>query len=91
MPQAALVGRPGIEALRQLAQGAVLLGIRNRWGDRNGGRLGDLVLHGKDVSEIAVVTLGPDMLAALGFDQLRSDADAIAGFAQAAFEHIADT
>jgi hypothetical protein len=30
------------------------------------------------------------VLAALSFDQLRSDADAVAGFAQAAFEHIAD-
>jgi hypothetical protein len=31
------------------------------------------------------------VLASLGLDQLRSDTDAVAGFAQAAFEHIAHT
>src|SRR4051794_16458394 len=43
----------------------------------------------KIVDEVSVVTLGPHMVPGLGFDQLCSDADAGAGFAYAAFEHIA--
>jgi len=48
-----------------------------------------LVLHHEDLCKIAVIALGPDMLIALGFNQLRCDADAVAGFAQTALEHIA--
>jgi len=91
MPQTSLIGGPGVEASRRLAQSPVLLGIGNRWGDSDRHSLGDLVLQREDVGKIAVVALGPDVLAALGLDQLRGDADAIAGFAQAAFEHIAHT
>src|SRR5262249_8937279 len=54
-------------------------------------RLGNLVLYRENVSEVAVVALGPDMLDALGLDQLRSNPDAIARLAQTAFEHIAHT
>jgi hypothetical protein len=42
----------------------------------------------KNVGEVAVVTLGPDMLAGLRLDQLCSDAESVAGLAQAAFEHV---
>jgi hypothetical protein len=52
--------------------------------------LRDLVLYGEDVGEIAVVAVGPDMPASLDLDQLRGDADPVAGFAQTAFEHIAN-
>ena len=69
--------------------GALLLGVGNGRGDRDRHRLGDLVLHRENVGEIAVVALGPDMIAGLGLDQLRGDPDAVAGFAHAAFEHIA--
>ena len=57
--------------------------------DRRDHPLGDLVLHRENVGEVAVVALGPDVVAGCGFDQLRGDADAVAGFAHAAFEHIA--
>jgi hypothetical protein len=91
MPQTSLIGGPDIEAGRRLSQSAVLLGVGNRWGNSDRHSLSDLVLQRKDVGEIAVVALGPDVLASLGLDQLRSDADAIAGLAYAAFEHIAHT
>ena len=48
----------------------------------------DLILQREEVGEIAVIAFGPDVLAGLGLDELRSDADAIAGFAQAAFEDV---
>jgi len=66
-------------------------GYQRGLGHLGNASLGDLVLHCKDVGEIAVVALGPDMVADLGLDQLRSDADPIAGFTQAAFEHISHT
>ncbi len=40
-------------------------------------------------SSALVGALSPDMLPGLGLDQLRADADAAAGPAHAAFEHIA--
>ena len=66
-----MIGCPRVEASRRLAQGPALLGIGNgrHQGDRH--CLGDLVLQRENVGEIAVVVLGPDMLAALGLDQLR--------------------
>jgi hypothetical protein len=54
-------------------------------------RFGDLVLRREDVGEIAIVTLGPVVVAGLRLDQLRGHPDAVAGLAQAAFEHIAHT
>jgi hypothetical protein len=88
MPQTSSIGGSRVEASRRLAQGPVLLGIGNgrHQGDRH--CLGDLVLQREDVGEIAVVALGPDVLAGLALDQLSANANAITGFAQAAFEDI---
>lgn len=41
-------------------------------------RMGDLVLDGEDVGQVAVVTLGPEMVAIGGVDQLTGDAHAFA-------------
>src|SRR6516165_4557976 len=88
MPQTALVSRPGVETARWFAHRALPLGIGNRGGNGYCHSVRNLVLHREDIGEIAVVALGPDMLAGLGLDQLRGDPDTIAGFAQAACEHI---
>ena len=53
-------------------------------------RLRDLVLQGEDVVQVAVVALGPDVIAARAFDQLGGDAHALAGLAHAALEHMTD-
>ena len=50
---------------------------------------GDLVLDGKGVFEFAIVALGPAMGAGRGVDKLGSDADAVAGAANAALQHVA--
>src|SRR5207248_3458129 len=60
-------------------------------GNRNCDRLGDLVLHRENLSEVAVVALGPDMISGLGLNKLRGHPDAVAGFPEAAFENIPDT
>ena len=82
---------PSVEICRRPAHRTLALRIGYCRGNSDRRRFGDFVLHRKDVGEIAIVTLGPDMLAALGLNTLRGDANAIAGFAQAAFEHIAHT
>src|SRR5262249_20320034 len=50
---------------------------------------GDLVLHGKDIFELAIVTLGPDLMPLLGIDQLSGYADAVAGAPDASLGDIA--
>ena len=70
------------------ARHGTLLGIEVRL-DRGDDALGDVVLHGEQVLQHAVVAIGPDVLAGLGFDQLAGDADAPVGHAHAAFEHVA--
>ena len=62
MPQASLIGAPGVEVPRRLAYGALLFGIGDArgYGDRH--RLGDFVLNREDVSDVSVVALGPDVL-----------------------------
>src|SRR5205814_1320650 len=77
MPQTALIGRPGIQALRWLAHGASQLSVCNGRGQGGRQRFGKLVLHSKNIGEIAVVALGPHMVAGSRLYQLRSDADPI--------------
>ena len=63
--------------------------IELRFDSRNDG-LGDLVLHGKHVGKFAVVALRPDVAAGGDVVELRGDAYAIAAFAYATLEHVAD-
>jgi hypothetical protein len=49
--------------------------------------LADLVLDGKGILEFAIIALGPAMGAGRGVDKLGSDADAVAGAANAALQH----
>ena len=52
--------------------------------------LGNLILDGEDIGEVAVVAVGPDMVAGLAVDQLGVDPHPVAGLADAAFEHMGD-
>jgi hypothetical protein len=81
MPQPALVRGPGVEAFPRLAHRAVKFGVSDRRGDGDRHGLRNLVLHHENVGEVAVVALGPDVLAGRGLDQLCGDADSIAGLA----------
>src|SRR5437667_8599628 len=91
MPQPALVGAPGVEAAGWSANRTLPLGIGDRRGDCGGDCLGNLILDREDIGEIAVVPFGPNVVAALCLDQLACNPDAVARFAQAAFEHIANS
>src|SRR5262249_12406679 len=90
IPQPPLVCRPGVDIPRRLADGPLLLGLGDGWGNSDGDRLGDLVLYRENASEVAIVAFGPDVLAGLRLDQLRRHPDTLAGFAKAAFEDIAN-
>src|SRR5258708_15962323 len=89
MPPPALVGGPGIKAFGRPAHRALSLSLGNGRSDGDRYRLGDLVLDREDIGEIAVVTLGPDVVAGFGLDQLRGDADPVPGFSQASSHHVA--
>src|SRR6266508_3847551 len=49
----------------------------------------DLVLHGKNVLQVAVIPLGPYVKPACRVKELRCDPDATPRFANTAFQHIA--
>ena len=51
---------------------------------------GNLVLNGKHVHQVAIVAFRPQVVAVLGLDQLGGDANAVAGLAHRAFQHVAD-
>ena len=52
---------------------------------------GNLVLNREDVREIPIETLGPQLIAVLGVDELCCDAHAVPGLANAALERGADS
>src|SRR3546814_11139875 len=80
---------PGIDAVRLLAGGAeALLGVELRL-HRGHDVLGDVVLDGEDVLQLAVVLLGPEVLAGLGVDDLNGDAQALTRRPHAAFQDVA--
>ena len=88
MPQAALIEFPGAQVVGALRPCPLALCLAELGLDRADQCRRDFVLHGKDVFEVAVVALRPDMIARCAFDQLRCDTNAIACLAHAAFEHI---
>src|SRR5262245_11028090 len=89
MPQTTLVSGPGVEASWWRAHRTVQFGVGYSRGDGDRHRFADLVLQCENVGELAVVALCPDVLAGVSLDQLCGDADTVAGFTQAAFEHVA--
>src|SRR5206468_6760918 len=50
----------------------------------------NLILDRENVGQIAIVALGPQMIAGRTVDQLRSDAHATAGLAHTALKNMAD-
>src|SRR6266481_5634047 len=63
VPKSPLVGLPGIEPFGRFAQNPLLLDIGECWLDDTGHARRNLVLHGEDIADVAVVAFGPDMSA----------------------------
>src|SRR5215813_6764763 len=51
-------------------------------------RAGNFILHLEDVIDVALVRLGPQMLAGIRSDQLRRDPQSVAGPSNTAFEDV---
>ena len=81
---------PGAEVVRGTRKRANALRGQQVGLDGCGDAAGDFVLHGEDVAELPVVPFGPVMAAGHRVDELRADAQPLAGPAHAAFEHVAD-
>lgn len=79
-----------IETFGTLAARPLDLGLADLRLDPSDHGLGDLVLEIEDVGGRAVELLGPDMRAGDPVDQLRADANAVAGPPDAPFEKIPD-
>jgi hypothetical protein len=69
-----------------------LLGLAGAQGHVQGvdDTLGDLVLDGKDILELAVEAIRPEAVPVRDVDQLGGDAELVGRFANAPFEHRAD-
>ena len=85
--RAARLRRPRRCACRAGAAAALRLCQLDR--ERADDLLHHLVLGREDVGEFAIEPLGPEMPAVGGIDELRRDAHAVAGLADAALEHKA--
>jgi class 3 adenylate cyclase len=81
---------PRVEPMGILLLGMADLGGNDAGRDGAGDALSNLVLDRTHIREVAVIAVGPEMMAGLGVDQLRGDPHTIAGAAHAAFDHVAD-
>src|SRR6516162_2428148 len=90
MPEAALTIIPSAHVLGPFRDYALAFGAGQRWLDRGGDTRSDVVLHCEDVSQIPVVTVGPEMGTGGYIDKLAADAHPLPGSAHATLEDIAD-
>src|SRR6266576_1565376 len=81
---------PCVEAFWRFAPTADVLCRIKLWLDRGDYTFGNLVLDCEDVVEIAVVALGPKMIASRSIDKLSRNPKAVAALSDRAFEHVAD-
>src|SRR5437868_653066 len=63
----------------------------NSWRDCPDDVTRDLILDRENIFERSIETLRPEVVTAVGFDQLGGYANTVAGFPDAAFEHVAHT
>lgn len=50
--------------------------------------MSDFILNGKNVGQVTVVAVSPDMAAVVRVDELSCDANALSRLAHTAFEHV---
>ena len=81
---------PCVEAFWWLTPTADVLCRIKLWLDRRDYTFGNLVLDCEDVVEIAVIALGPQMIASRSVDKLSRNPKAVAALSDRAFEHVAD-
>src|SRR4030095_10092155 len=82
---------PCVEIVRSLPPCAGDLGQRDLRPDRCRYAGDNVVLQFKEIANLSVVALRPDMTIGLRIDQLRANSNPITGSAHATFQDIADT
>ena len=80
----------GGQRLRAQAQGALAARGVDPVAERGGDGAHDIVLQGQHIDGIAVIAVGPQVIAALGLDELCGDPQAVADAAHAALDQVAD-
>ncbi len=80
---------PGAQVLRRAGPRAHRFGFQQFGLNRCDDFSRDLILQFKYIGELAVVAVGPDVIAGRGIDQLRGDPHAVAALADTAFQHVA--
>src|SRR5215472_19311277 len=80
---------PGTKVLGRAVLRTNAFGFHQLWLDGSHNLPGDLVLKRKDVGQLAIVTVGPEVLAADGIDQLGGNPYAVAALADAPFQDVA--
>src|SRR5215208_5108692 len=86
MPKTTLAIIPCTHVLRPFCDYPLVFGDGKRRLDRRGNTRRDVVLHRKDIRQLAVVTLSPEMGTRCRIDQLAADAHALPGPAHAALQ-----
>src|SRR5262249_44042506 len=79
----------GVQVVRGLTPRTLLLSLRELDLQSRHNLARDLVLYGKDVLQLPVIPVSPQVIPRGGIYQLRGDAHSVACFAHAAFQHIA--
>ena len=87
MPKAAMIGLPCIQTVRGFPTDALALRLPHRRLNRRSNVSSNFVLYSKYVSEIAVISLRPEVGAGCRFDELCSESNAATRLTDAAFEN----
>ena len=88
--QCAKIEVVGIQIVWTLSPGALNLAALQARFDNADHTIGDSVLEVEHVLRISVISVRPEMRAGLGFDELRCDAQAVAGLSHAPFKEVAN-
>src|SRR5262245_29097569 len=81
---------PRTEILWRAALGANDLGFQQLWLDRGDDFLSDLVLERKNIAQVTVAAVGPNVLLSRGVNKLGVDAYTVAALAHAALQDVAN-
>ena len=82
---------PGLGVPRALSGEVGLLAFGQLDLESRDDLLGNIVLQDEYIADFPVITLGPEVTACRGFDQLRCHAHPLAAAAHTAFQHVLDT
>ena len=90
VPHSPLISLPGSEALWRFSHGALSFGINYSRPDSDRDSLSNLILDGKYVCKVPVISFGPNMAGVGCVDQLSRHSDPVCRALHAPFEDVAN-